>query len=149
MAESTVPFRRFFPLEAAASLSMILFGLVNIFGASSGLHSVIAVYLFAGGILFAAIAIRRRLGAPQVLPDNTNGLVKAIAKLSETKPYGFTCLAAAPLALGYGGLGIVVFLLLYFSSVNAMRLTDEELMTWVGPPKPAPSPRAPATAKTE
>jgi hypothetical protein len=134
MVESS-PYRRFFPLEAASALSMIGLGLANFIGAPTGLHSIIAVYIFAGGIFLSAIAIRRRRGPPtNDLADGTNGLVKAIEKLCGAKPYGFICLAIAPLPLGFGGFGLLVFLLLYLSSVNAMRLTDEELMTWIGAP---------------
>ena len=125
-------FRRSFPLEAISALSMTGLGLGNIFGAASALHAVIAVYLFAGGLFLTAIAVRRRRGPPHELPDGTNGLVKAVEKLAEARPFGFTALAIAPLPLGFGKLGILVGLMLYLAGVNAMRLSDEELMSWIG-----------------
>jgi len=126
------PFRKFFLLEAGSALGMILFGLLNIFGSHSALHAIVALYILVGGVFLSAIAVRRRRGPPVDLPDSTNGLVKAIEKLAGTRPFGFTCLAVSPLLLGYGGFGLVVFLLLYFSSVNAMRLSEEEMMSWIG-----------------
>ena len=125
------PFRRAFVFESFSAITMVLFGLKNIIGADSGLHSIISAYLVIGGIFLTAIAVRRRSGPPEDLPESANGLKKAIEKLAGSKPFGFVCLAITPLPLGFGGAGILVFLMLYLVSVNAMRHSDAELMTWV------------------
>jgi len=131
MAES-IPLRRLFLLESVSGCAMVLFGIANLFSARSGLHSVVAVYLSVGGIFLSALAVRRRRGEKTGdLPENATGLIKIVEKLSEPKPFGFTCLVVSPLLLGYGGFGLIVFLLLYLSGVNAMRLTDEELHAWI------------------
>jgi len=113
---------------------MMLLGVMNIFGGQTGLHSIIALYLLIGGLFLSAIAVKRRKRGPYELSEGANGLVKAVEKLSEPKAFGFTCLAISPLPLGFGGFGLLVFLLLYLSAVNAMRLTDEELMGWIAGP---------------
>jgi hypothetical protein len=133
MSES-VPFRRSFLLEATSALAVTLFGLKNIFGAETGLHSIIALYLLFGGAFFLAIVIRRRSGPPQELPENATSLSFAIEKLCASRPFGFICLAITPLPMGFGGFGFVVFLLVYLAGVNAMRFSDEELKTWVFAP---------------
>ena len=132
-------FRRNFVLEAITGLSMIGFGIKSVFSSETSLHSIIGIYLFVAGIFLSAIAVRRHRGPPVDLPQETNGLTKAIEKLSGSKPFGFTCLAVSPLPMGYGGIGVIVFLLLYLVSVNSMRLSEQELMSWVFPPNYVPS----------
>ena len=127
----TTDFRNSFLGEFITAISMIGFGGLNLMGAETGLHSIIALYLFVAGFFLFALAVRRRRGPPGDLPDSANGLSKAIEKLSGSKPFGFTMLAVAPLPLGFGGLGLVVFLFLYLMSVNAMRPSDAELKSWV------------------
>ena len=108
-----------------------------------GLRRVLALYLAACGAFMLAVAIRRRSGpapGPEPAPGtpDKSGLAKAVDKLAEAKPFGFTLLAIVPLVLSFGGLSSAVpGLLMYLTSVLAMRPTDAELAAMVSA-KPLP-----------
>lgn len=125
-------FRQSFLAEFSCAMMMILFGLLNIYQRETGLHVIISAYLVVGGAFLFALAVRRRRGGPfGELAEDASGLVKAIEKLSTSKPFGFTMLAVSPLPVGFGLAGLLVGLSLYLMSVNAMRASDDELRSWV------------------
>ena len=133
--------------------------LTAVFGASQlvapgndALRRVLGVYVVVWGAFVVALALRRRspvgggdtaaAAAVAAAAANKSGIAKAIDKLAEAKPFGFTCLAVAPLILAYGGFtSFVAFLGMYLTAVQAMRVSDAELAAMLKMPPATPASR--------
>ena len=133
---------KYFALEAVAGLATSGFGAWNVVARDNdALRRTVAAYALVWGALLLAVALRRRAApAPDPAPaapdaPPKSGLAKAVDKLAEMKPFGFTCLVVAPLLLSFGGLsGVLSGLLLYVTSVQAMRASDAELAAMLRQP---------------
>jgi hypothetical protein len=108
----------------------------------TSLHRVVGLYLFVLGVFAFGITLRRRQGRSKEPPSH--GLFKLTDRLAEPRPFGLTLLIISPLPLSYGGItGFLVFVLVYLSSVMAMRPPTEELAQMaVALRTPTSSPRA-------
>jgi hypothetical protein len=131
---STEPYSRSFALESATGVITFLFGVRGLLSfENDALHRIVALYLTGWGCFLIALSLRRRNPPSSNLPqEQKSGLQKALDKLSEPKPFGFTCLAISPLLFAYGGFsGFITFCLMYFTSVLAMRVSDTDLAAMV------------------